>query len=419
LSQIKIPTVKPELKNVILEALRLRDTSSGKDNIATGNHYQSLRLGDEHTDGFRGDRDGFLDHIDFKGKRVLDLGSNLGEISRAARMRGAAIVDGYEYDPFFVEIAQLLNAYNSTTGVSFYERDITSPETYVERYDIVLALSVFTYIHRVLKPLAEMTDEALVIETHKLDGNLEAGYIEPVTKYLPAFEVLGESDWGRVMPDSEKRAVIVFARDRETLEQVLGRRQPSHARKITVDVQRTALQRVFFAEAGDFSGEELLERAASLEIDLASVAADDDLARDVYSGRLYWQIFLKGYCQYVETRRLGPGNVYYDYIVDYYAPRRHDPGLADALRDPLFALHRIAARFRDLDQFRHSSGRYVPSPVRAFQTGDPSLDRLRLVEVGSDEPVRASRVDGWHRLFAARIFGAAKVAGEVVDAARF
>ena len=90
MKQIEIPTIKPALKRLILEALGVGYSSAGKDNIATGNHYQSLTLGDERTAGFRTDRNPFLDQIDFRGKRVLDLGSNLGEISRAARARGAA-----------------------------------------------------------------------------------------------------------------------------------------------------------------------------------------------------------------------------------------------------------------------------------------------------------------------------------------
>src|SRR5712691_1055079 len=151
MKQLEIPTLKSELKQLILDGLRRRYVSvSGDDGIETGNHYQSVTLGDERTSGFRSDRAAFLDQIDFRGKRVLDLGANLGEISRAARARGAAVVDGYEYDTFFVEIAQVLNAYNGTTGVSFYQRDITDPTAYDEHFDVVLAFSVFTYIHPVL-----------------------------------------------------------------------------------------------------------------------------------------------------------------------------------------------------------------------------------------------------------------------------
>jgi len=341
------------------------------------------------------------------------LGSNLGEISRAARARGAALVDGYEYDPFFVEMAQVLDAYNGTTGVSFFQRDITDPEIYVDHYDLVLAFSVFTYIHPVLERLAEITDEALVVETHKLDGNLDKGYLAPVRRFLPIYKVLGESDWGRALPANERRAVVVFARDEACLARSLGR--VSRSSRCSINVQRTTLQRAFFDSAKFPDGEALLDEVRSLEIDLDRVAHEDDLSKAVYSGRTYWQIFLKGYCQYLDGRLLGPGNIYYDYIVKFYAPRGHDPGVADALRDPLFALHRIASRFRDLDQFRQAPRKYVPAPVRLFQSGDSTRDRLVLYDAADGEPIRAARVDGWHRLFAARVFGATRIPGEVVE----
>ena len=395
----------------------MRYTShSGKDRIATGNHYQSVMLGDERTKGFRSARDSFLDLIDLRGKRVLDLGANLGEISRAARARGAAAVDGYEYDPFFVEMAQAINAHNGTTGVSFYQRDITSPASYVERYDIVLALSVFTYIHPVLKQLSELTNGALVIETHKLEGNLERGYVEPVRRFFPFHKVLGESEWGGSFSPDEKRAVIVFARDEKALEGALTGSVAFQHRGINIDVQRTALQRLFFEANPDRSGEALLVDVQAMELDLAQVADDPDLAKSVYSGRLYWLLFLKGYAQYVQGHVVGNGNIYYDYITQYYAPRRHDPKLCDALRDPQYALERITARFRDVDRFREAPDTYVPAPLRIFRSGDTQTDRLEVYDADTGQTVHGSAVDGWHRLFAARLFGAVTVPAEVVEA---
>ena len=416
MKKVDFPTVKPALKKAILDAVALKYTSvSCKDGIETGNHYQSLTLGDEQTAGFRTGREGFLDQIDFRGKRVLDLGSNLGEISRAVRTRGAAVVDGYEYDPFFVELAQAINAYNGTSGVSFYERDITDPDTYRERYDIVLALSVFTYINPVLRRLAEMTDLALVIETHKLDGNLERDYLGPVSKLLPAYAVLGESEWGRSFSQDEKRAVIVFARDKPTLARVLGSPSGSRKRLARVSVQKTRLQRLFFDEVPFSNADDLLTSVREMEINLAQVADDPDLAKSVYSGKTYWLLFLKGFCQYLATRTVGAGNVYFEYITNYYAPRRHDPGISDALSDPLFAIERIAARFRDAERFRQNPQTYLPAPIRIFRSGDPRIDRLEVCDADTGEIVHASAVDGWHRLFAARLFGAVTLPAEVVE----
>jgi 2-polyprenyl-3-methyl-5-hydroxy-6-metoxy-1,4-benzoquinol methylase len=207
------PSIKHELKDLILKSLNLNYTSeSCMDSIKTGNHYQSLTLGEAQTVGFRTDRKDFLDEIKFEGKKVLDLGSNLGEISRAARARGACLVDGFEYDSYFLEIAHAVNAYNGVTRVSFYQRDITNPSVYEEHYDIVLAFSVFTYIHSVLERIADITDQLLILETHKLEGNLDSQYLKPVSRHFPYYHVLGESEWGVRQDANEKRAVIVFAK---------------------------------------------------------------------------------------------------------------------------------------------------------------------------------------------------------------
>src|SRR5881397_1393884 len=79
------PTIKQQVNELILTSLNVKYFSkSCKDGIETGNHYQSVTLGDMQTAGFRTGRQELLDKIDFEGKRVLDLGSNHGEISRAA-----------------------------------------------------------------------------------------------------------------------------------------------------------------------------------------------------------------------------------------------------------------------------------------------------------------------------------------------
>jgi SAM-dependent methyltransferase len=210
--------IKKEFKELILRCLSANYMGeSCKDGIKTLNHYQSVALGEIQTTGVRTDRSKFLDQIDLQGKRVLDLGSNLGEVSRAARVRGACLVDGFEYDQYFVEIANLINAYNGTTRVSFYQRDITDPLVYDEHYDVVLAFSVFVYIHPVLEQIASITDQLLVLETHKLEGNLDSYYLKPVLQYFPCYRILGESEWMADHGDSGKRAIIAFAKEESAM----------------------------------------------------------------------------------------------------------------------------------------------------------------------------------------------------------
>src|SRR5256885_97866 len=128
---MEVPSLKGELRELIARYLELYYVSeSSKDGINTENRYQSVRLGDLAVDGVRSLRDEFLDQVDFEGKRVLDLGSNLGELSRGARARGAALVDGFEYDPFFVELATAIDTYGQVTRVSYHQRDMTDPQVY-------------------------------------------------------------------------------------------------------------------------------------------------------------------------------------------------------------------------------------------------------------------------------------------------
>jgi SAM-dependent methyltransferase len=219
---VTLPSIDDQLKQLILEALTFPYVSSScKDAIETGNHYQSVVLGQVRTQGFRSDRSEFLDLISFEGKKVLDLGSNLGEVSRAVRNRGACLVDGFEYDPFFVEIAYALNALNRTTRVSFYECDMTDPSVYRESYDVVLAFSVAHYVYPILAHVAPITKTLFIVETHRLQGNLESVYVKNVTHFFPAYRILGYSDWSVSNDEGGQRAVIAFARTEEVLASAL------------------------------------------------------------------------------------------------------------------------------------------------------------------------------------------------------
>ena len=76
--------------------------------IPTGNHYQSVRLGDDVLPGFRSRRDQLFSCLDFSGRCVLDIGSNLGENARLCADRGASRVYAVEYDPLFSALSGLI-----------------------------------------------------------------------------------------------------------------------------------------------------------------------------------------------------------------------------------------------------------------------------------------------------------------------
>jgi SAM-dependent methyltransferase len=174
--------VKTQLKHIIIDALNRKYIStSSHTNYTTGNRYQSVVLGGENIGGYRKDRSELFSLLNFTGRSVLDCGCNIGELSRLARHRGAVLVDGIEYDGYFVQIAQLINAYHAMTRVSVTQGDLTNEATIQDSYDITLAFSVFPYVLPVLAKLAKATGEALVLETHNITSDLWKIYIEPLT----------------------------------------------------------------------------------------------------------------------------------------------------------------------------------------------------------------------------------------------
>ena len=130
------------------------------------------------------------------------------------------MVDGFEYDAFFVEIAYALNALNRTTRVSFYECDMTDPSVYKESYDR-LAFSVAHYVYPILEHVARITKTLFVVRTHRLQDNLESVYVNNVTQFFPAYRILGYSDWSVSNDQGGQRAVIAFARTEEVLASAL------------------------------------------------------------------------------------------------------------------------------------------------------------------------------------------------------
>jgi hypothetical protein len=418
--------VRDEIKDLVLSAVGVQYISeSCQDAIKTGNHYQSLTLGDASTQGFRTERAEFLDRIDFRGKKVLDLGSNLGEMSRGARARGARLVDGFEYDPYFVEIAGLVNVHNNVSRVSFYRRDMTDSSIYGEPYDIVLVLSVFIYAGKVVDRLAEVTD-LLVLETHKLHGNLEETYIDPVSEYFPFYEVLGETEWGTIHDAKERRAVLVFAKSEELLRATLVDRPPAStpsAWKVSkdgretfstdIDLGRTRLYQRFFERFSGDTSAEILAAVAAEPLELDTLSEIDEFRR-AYAGWTYWFLFLRGYLQYRAAGAVDPDNVYLQYLSRYFGPQGSDPSFSRLLADETAAATAVERRFRDLAHFEGAeTTAYAPPPVSLVLSDPPRANQPVLI-TSSGERIEPRQLDGWHRLFAAKVFGVARLPAEVI-----
>ena len=179
-----------------------------------------------------------------------------------------------------------------------------------------------------------------------------------------------------------------------------------------LDGRRTPLTDKFFSTLGFDSTEDLLAAIAGMDLDVDTMAKSHDLAGLPLGGWIYWVLYTKGYLQYKSTGTIGEGNVYYYYLTRYFGPRAHDPGLVETLADPHATVELIARRFRDFDFFRskvvHDPGaaEHV-DPVTVIISEPPPNpdDAMPVYEVGSDAPLLASVIDGYHRLFLGRLFG--------------
>ena len=406
------PSTKPVLKQVILDALAAKYTSeSCQDGIKTGNSYQTLRLGDDVTAGFRGSRDSMLSRVRFGGQKVLDLGSNLGELSRYARRRGADRVDGLEYEAYFVEIANLANAYNDVSRVSFQQGDITDTGLCLEPYDIVLGFSVFTYLSRVLSQVASVTRKLLIIETHKLEGNLESGYVKPLRPFFPCHRELGTTDWGTSERHSGgQRRVLAFARSEAMLEQMIdadGVTESAASDTRLIDLWESRFN-VFDSFRRDISELPVIDwgvlagKLRERETDPGKLA-DDPQYRGAYSGWPYWVAFLKGLDEFRRGKPAG-ATTYAAYLRDLFRDTNFDPGLG-----ALFANdERYAARIqlRYLDALRIQAGDTASlAPTTAFASPALEPSPIELSLCCPNERVACRAFDGYHRVFSALISG--------------
>jgi SAM-dependent methyltransferase len=375
----KPPSFKQQQLELIRGAMGQSYTSvSIKDEIKTGNNYQTVDLDTLMLTGGRPARNLFFKHINFKKKRVLDIGANMGELSRLARRRGADFVDGYEYDPLFVETGRMINAASGATRVSLFQGDATNPELYQDmRYDIVLAFSVWVYIGGVLEQIAKVTDVVL-FETHTLDHGLDM-YIKPMTAHFPEFKILGY-DPQRDMRKS--RCVLVFAKTRAALIEALRL-----VKLKTADYFKNS----FFEGYGTTTGKEY----PALARRVAETRKKDAVFNGI--GREYFELLIAGHHDYLQQGRLTPQNVFVAGYRQAIADGRIDSGLRYLLEDETLLLQKVGKKFDDIDNA--VAGRWhMVAPV-VLRQGEV---RHRFTDISGKE-VTAEAMDGHHRYFLAQL----------------
>lgn len=86
--------------------------------------------------------------VDFRGKRLLEFGSNMGLLSSFAKIYGAAGALGVDHDPLIIESARLV-AQGLGTGAAFEQVDLIGDPAWEERLggaDIAVAMSIVHWL---------------------------------------------------------------------------------------------------------------------------------------------------------------------------------------------------------------------------------------------------------------------------------
>lgn len=197
---------------------------------------------------------------------------------------------------------------------------------------------------------------------------------------------------------------------------------PTIVVRCNVDARRTWWYDPFFDDWPLQKPLKIMKSIACSDVDIATISRSPDLIRRGLGSSSYWHIYVKGYTQFADAGSVGPGNVLFDYLCVYGGAARHDPGLATELSDPTAAVARLERRFADFDRFlRHSSDERSPYVATAavscvveqhplFVRSAPR-DRFHwpLYRLGARVPIEVTALDGYHRLFLARLFGVVSV----------
>ena len=101
---------------------------------------------------------------------------------------------------------------------------------------------------------------------------------------------------------------------------------------------------------------------------------------------MYWFLFLKGYLRYAETGEVEDHNIYLDYLVRYYGPRNHDPGIAFELCQPDLARARAGWRFAAMQD-----------AARAAEDAETWTTEAVLVLAADHLPTTRSTCTAWAR----------------------
>lgn len=155
-----------------------------------------------------------IDRVDIEGKRLLDLGSNIGGMIFEAQRRGPLESVGVEYDEEKVKLSRMIAAYNGFDSVNFREADIDSLEAHDlgGPFDVVFCFAIEAHVKkkdRLFDLLANITSDKLYFE-----GNSSTSVEEVTSKLLMAgfnhVESLGMCDDDYLVENNNRPLLVAM-----------------------------------------------------------------------------------------------------------------------------------------------------------------------------------------------------------------
>jgi SAM-dependent methyltransferase len=395
---VDVPSIKESLSSLIVDAVKLPYVATSiHGGIKTGNSYQTLFLGEGSRTTGRYDRMSYLSEINFREKSVLDLGANTGEMSRSVRTLGARLVDGYEYDPYFVEIGRAVNALVGATRVSLFQGDCTRAALYENfHYDIVLALNVWVYIEKVISIIKDIAP-IFVFETHTLDHGINF-YYSRLCPWFSAATCLGLTDVG---DDPHKsRAFIVFANSYDDIN--------THVHQEFVEV-KPYFRNLFLERTGILTQREALDLAARCfaERSDAKWGAEDHCS---FGREGYFDALLAGFHQFMmEDYKVSDENFYLKFFAYGVTKGVIDDKMTSVAENAKWLKRKIENKFEDMQNIMCGFFQRVP-PIKLVEQAEGGFE----FTTSDGEKVRCSEIDGHHRFFAAQLMGVRHIQCQIV-----
>lgn len=404
-----------ELSKKYLSVNHIAYDPSGK--IQTGRNYQSVKIAGQQIAGFRtaGLREPFIFALGDTSGTILDIGSNLGETSRVAD-NGKRLILGCEYDEFTSMLANIISMASGNKLVTSIQCDISNFPLPAS-VDYILAFSVFRFISVRLKEIARVLNKLIIVETHNIDSDETAeGYWRQLKTYFSAVAQVGTTDHG--IGHEGKRLVFAASHKRSEVWEYIFRLEgiiKDHPGLVYINPQKIGFKYLLSSFDDDLisTSEELAKPStASEKLAILFKLSNNWSSRPANAGTLfnpsYWKSLLRGFLEYKNSNEnLEPGNSYCLTLrevlardADYEGPFRNE-----LLRPDIFD-QRVKARFAEIN-------RYIIDKNTPFELPPPILllrDRQKpIVPALSCElngaPLNLNSLDGYHRLFTARLFG--------------